>query len=57
MALTRREFVAGTVATMALVQANEVWAQTGDASAYFAGSTEDNGVTFRTTNFGKVAKP
>ncbi len=54
MTITRREFVAGGLATAALgLGAVEAAAQ---ASSYFAGTTVDNGVTFRATNFAKIDK-
>jgi len=50
--LTRREFVAGATAMAATGAAPSALASTG---GYFRGNAVDNGITFRATNFDKVA--
>lgn len=53
MLLTRRDFVAGGVATAAAISVG----RGADAAAadYFKGTITDNGITFRATNFAKIA--
>jgi lipoprotein-anchoring transpeptidase ErfK/SrfK len=54
MDMKRREVVLGGLALMAAGgSAAPAWAQ---ASAYFAGTAVDNGVTWRATNFAKIDK-
>ncbi len=55
--LTRRAFGATALASAIVAAGGPALSQTGDPSAYFAGTAEDNGVTFRVTNFSKVQKP
>ncbi len=54
MSLTRRELIAGAgaIAAAATLPGPQAHAAAG---AYFAGTTVDNGVTFRNTNFKKIA--
>lgn len=54
MFLTRRDVIAGAGAVAASAVLPGVDANA-SASAYFAGTTVDNGVTFRRTNFKKIA--
>jgi lipoprotein-anchoring transpeptidase ErfK/SrfK len=56
MIVTRRTFVAGGVTSLALVGATASFAQSGDPSSFFALPAEDNGLTYRTTNFSKIKK-
>jgi len=53
MLLTRRDFVAGGVGAIAALSMG----QRADAAAadYFKGTITDNGITFRATNFAKIA--
>ena len=56
MITTRREVMAGGLAAVAAaVGGVPVWAAE-EASAYFAGTAADNGVSYRTTNFSKINK-
>ena len=56
MITTRREVMAGGLAAVAAAAGGvPVWAAE-EASAYFAGTAADNGVSYRTTNFRKINK-
>jgi lipoprotein-anchoring transpeptidase ErfK/SrfK len=54
MCVTRRQFIAGVSVAAATAAATPGLAQPEKGSAYFAGGAEDNGVTYRLTNFARI---